>query len=234
MSYCVNCGVELERSLKKCPLCGVPVINPLEAEAPESPPAFPAMRDELKRKDCTFWIGFFSLLYVVPIIICVILNLLYNFNLTWSIYVIAGILMAWVFTTSPFYFTRLAPYSVLSIDFLGLLAGLLIIQLMAGGGNWFIGIALPIAAYCTIVTCLFIALAGKNKLNGLNLSAAISVSAAVLFLLIELLSDLFSDASVSLVWSWFVAAACISIAALLVLISHNKHFMQELAKRLHV
>ena len=28
MSYCVNCGVELDNSLKKCVLCDTPVINP--------------------------------------------------------------------------------------------------------------------------------------------------------------------------------------------------------------
>ena len=33
MSYCVNCGVELEKSEKRCPLCGVEVINP--AQPPE-------------------------------------------------------------------------------------------------------------------------------------------------------------------------------------------------------
>ena len=30
MSYCVNCGVELESSLTECPLCNTPVINPKE------------------------------------------------------------------------------------------------------------------------------------------------------------------------------------------------------------
>ena len=28
MSYCVNCGVKLDPSLKYCPLCNTPVINP--------------------------------------------------------------------------------------------------------------------------------------------------------------------------------------------------------------
>lgn len=32
MSYCVNCGVELDRSLRACPLCNTPVINPRELE----------------------------------------------------------------------------------------------------------------------------------------------------------------------------------------------------------
>ena len=28
MSYCVNCGVELDASATKCPLCDTPVYNP--------------------------------------------------------------------------------------------------------------------------------------------------------------------------------------------------------------
>ena len=102
MSYCVNCGVELERSLKKCPLCGVAVLNPLEKDAPEETPAFPQSRDELKKKDRTFWVGFFSIVYLVPIVTCVVCNLLFNPHSPWSAFVAAGILMLWVFTTSPF------------------------------------------------------------------------------------------------------------------------------------
>lgn len=30
MSYCVNCGVELEKGCPACPLCDTPVINPRE------------------------------------------------------------------------------------------------------------------------------------------------------------------------------------------------------------
>ena len=30
MSYCVNCGVELEKNCRECPLCDTPVINPRE------------------------------------------------------------------------------------------------------------------------------------------------------------------------------------------------------------
>lgn len=38
MSYCVNCGVELDASAKICPLCNTPVINPkvLEQAAKEN------------------------------------------------------------------------------------------------------------------------------------------------------------------------------------------------------
>ena len=41
MSYCVNCGVRLDASLKKCPLCNTPVIHPNETAVPTSPSPFP-------------------------------------------------------------------------------------------------------------------------------------------------------------------------------------------------
>ncbi len=43
MAYCVNCGVELEASLEKCPLCNTPVYHPVKEE--KSKPAFPLSWD---------------------------------------------------------------------------------------------------------------------------------------------------------------------------------------------
>ena len=49
MSYCVNCGVELEKSEKKCPLCGVEVINPAQPPEDKEPRQrpYPNRREEL-------------------------------------------------------------------------------------------------------------------------------------------------------------------------------------------
>ena len=60
MSYCVNCGVELDASAKICPLCNTPVINPkvLEQAAkenyrePETPfPQEKGQVEAVKRKE---------------------------------------------------------------------------------------------------------------------------------------------------------------------------------------
>ncbi len=234
MSYCVNCGVELDRSLKKCPLCGVPVINPLEKEEPVQTPAFPESRDELKKKDRSFWIGFFSLLYTVPIVTCVICNLLYDKSLTWSVYVASGILMLWVFSTSPFYFTKFDVRAMISIDLAGVLLGMTIIQMMTAAANWFVAIALPAVLYCWIALHTLITLEIKKKLRGLGIAAAYTVATAVLAVLVDLLVDLYATGALDLSWSWFVIAPCLAIAALLVLLDKNKRFRQEFAKRLHV
>ena len=47
MSYCVNCGVELGISLKECPLCNTPVINP-HVEMISSDTFFPSEGGDIK------------------------------------------------------------------------------------------------------------------------------------------------------------------------------------------
>ena len=51
MSYCVNCGVELDETLRRCPLCGTEVINPNQRSAPD-PAArpFPSKVEQLERR----------------------------------------------------------------------------------------------------------------------------------------------------------------------------------------
>ena len=48
MSYCVNCGVELDPSAGICPLCHTPVVNPGRPVDEEAPPPFPTRRAEVQ------------------------------------------------------------------------------------------------------------------------------------------------------------------------------------------
>ena len=48
MSYCVNCGVELDASAKKCPLCDTPVYNPKAPEPEKQPSPFPLEKGQVE------------------------------------------------------------------------------------------------------------------------------------------------------------------------------------------
>ena len=48
MSYCVNCGVELDKDAAKCPLCQTPVVNPVCPVDTTIPPNFPVERREVE------------------------------------------------------------------------------------------------------------------------------------------------------------------------------------------
>lgn len=234
MSYCVNCGVELERSLKKCPLCGVNVINPAQREACGEADIFPETHDELKKADRSFWISFISVLVAVPIATCVLVDLLYSKRLTWSLFVIAGLLILWTVCVSPFFFKKFGWFKIITADMAGILAGLFIIELLSPGRAWLLGIALPIILYCYIAWLLIISLAKRKVLRGLGIPSACAVAVAGLMLLIETVLDLSAQGSLDLVWSLFIIAPCLSVAVLLLLLEKNKRFKHELAKRLHI
>lgn len=232
MSYCVNCGVELEAAKKSCPLCGVAVINPGEKKAEEKT-TYPKQRDELKKTDRMFWIRFISILLAVPIITCVITNLLSDQSITWSIYVIAGVFIMWVAATAPLYFAKFNYVRMLLFDVAGLLTGLFVIEVYAPGTGWVLLIVLPIVLYCTLAGLVIIFLAKSGYIRRLGVAAAIFISIAIMLPGLEVLLDIFNLNAIAITWSWFVIAPCLSVAALLILLNRNKRFKNELQKRLH-
>ena len=232
MSYCVNCGVELETAQKKCPLCGVAVVNPKNPQTREKT-SFPEQRDELKKTDRVFWIKFISILLAVPIITCIITNLLSDARLTWSIYVIAGVFIIWVLATAPFYFAKFDYVKMLLFDIAGIIVGLFVIEVFAPGSGWVLLIVLPVGLYCILSGLIIIYLAKAGHIRSFGVAAAILICVAIMLPGLEVLIDVYNANPVHIAWSWFVIAPCISVAALLILLNKNKRFKNELKKRLH-
>ncbi len=233
MSYCVNCGVELEAAQKACPLCSTAVINPVEKQTLENT-TFPKQRDELKKTDRLFWIQFISILMAVPIITCIITNLLSDQRITWSIYVIAGVFMLWVIASSPFYFAKFNYIKMLIFDIASLIIGLFVIEIYAPGNGWVVLIVLPVVLYCVLAGLVIIFLAKSGFVRRLGVFAAIFVCIAIMLPGLEVLIDIFNRSPIQIAWSWFVIAPCLSVAALLILLNRNKRFKNELQKRLHL
>ena len=88
MSYCVNCGVELDSSLNECPLCNTPVINPNNVDTKVSEASYPESKGQVevvKRKDLGILL---SVVLSATSITCLLLNLLVFKNSLWSFMVI--------------------------------------------------------------------------------------------------------------------------------------------------
>lgn len=97
MSYCVNCGVELEPGSKRCPLCAVPVINPYDNQSQSR--AYPekvVLPPKVRRRYSAILI---SLIMLIPNIICSIVNYFFTFDSlgAWSLYVNIPSVLVWVF-----------------------------------------------------------------------------------------------------------------------------------------
>ena len=111
MSYCVNCGVELANSEKRCPLCGVEAVNPADLRCPDGyDEAFPKTREPLESAfDRGMWIKIVSIVLALPAAICFVSNMLYHSADFWSLYVMGALAVAWTFCVSPFLFKRYFP-----------------------------------------------------------------------------------------------------------------------------
>ncbi|MEI6580111.1 MAG: hypothetical protein WCN92_11725, partial [Eubacteriales bacterium] len=113
MSYCVNCGVELDKSAEKCALCSAPVINPLEFERYKtSPTPYPdkvVLPAGVRRRYVAFIL---SMVVLIPNIVCGLTNFLLPETGHWAVYVISSSALAWVLLIQPFLWKKAYPYSI--------------------------------------------------------------------------------------------------------------------------
>ena len=86
MSYCVNCGVELDPSAKTCPLCGMPAWHP-ELDAPPYFPANSAAVQPASKREAAILL---TAMLVSVSLCCGLLNLFLPTDRPWSLYVIGA------------------------------------------------------------------------------------------------------------------------------------------------
>ena len=88
MSYCVNCGVELDETASFCPLCHTPVYNPNQPVNEAAPKPFPTERKEVPPSSKLPIAILISTVLASVAVCCGILNLFLKTQHTWSLYVI--------------------------------------------------------------------------------------------------------------------------------------------------
>ena len=139
MSYCVNCGVELDPSAKTCPLCGTPAWHP-ELDAPPYFPANSAAVQPASRREAAILL---TAMLVSVSLCCGLLNLFLPTDRPWSLYVIGAAVMLWVWFTLPMVLRRLPVFFRLTADVAAIGIYVWLISIDLGGSRWFRGLALP-------------------------------------------------------------------------------------------
>ena len=101
MSYCVNCGVELDDTAAFCPLCHTPVHNPNQPVNQTAPKPFPTERKEVPPASKLQVAILLSTILASVAVCCGVLNVFLRTQRTWSLYVIGAALMIWIWTVPP-------------------------------------------------------------------------------------------------------------------------------------
>lgn len=233
MSYCVNCGVELDKTCSVCPLCNTRVCNPNQETDRISPTPFPTRKGytpPAQRSDVTILI---TVILAVTGIVCGLLNVLVFHQSAWSLYVIGGCALLWVLFL-PVFFRGLNVYVSILLDGLGIILYFRTIAWLHPGNGWFGLLAFPAAAAAIGLVLLFTVWIRKKHTSILSCSALLLGETAVFTVILELLIRRFRQMPAGITWSAIVLTCCIIIDAALITIIRRSRLREEVRRRMHI
>ncbi len=233
MSYCVNCGVELDHTLKSCPLCETPVINPRDIERKEEISTFPKEKGQVetvRKKD----LGIFTFAMLMAIgITCGLLNLFVFQSNAWSLLIIGACLVIWVFIMPAFIKAKLTVYTFILFDGIAVGVYLYLITHVIGHAGWFFCLGLPITVWVFVILEILALCFGKGKVSFLTVPLYLLSAAAVLCVGLEVMIDIYLRGSVHIVWSAVVLTVCAILDMALIMLLSIKRLRNAVRRRLH-
>lgn len=233
MSYCVNCGVELEDSLESCPLCHTPVINPNDLQKMKKISPYAREKgqvDVVKRKD----LGLIACIVLIATSLsCLLLNLFVFTGSSWCLFIIGACLLLFVLLIPAVIYTKLPIYISLLFDGIAVGIYLYMITFNTTNDHWFSGLALPILALLTILVEILTLLLRSIPTSILTTALYIFGEIAFLCVAIELLIQHYCNISLHLTWSAVVLTACGVVIAMLITVLSRRRLRDAVRRRLH-
>ena len=232
MSYCVNCGVELDKNLKACPLCQTIVINPNERIVRENE-SFPKHKGEVeraKRRDVGVLITIFLLATALT---CGLLNLLVFDTVAWSPTVMGVCGFIWATLFPLMFYDQLPVYIYILFD--GFMAGvsILTINIMTVSDAWAWELGIPIVALVTVVSELLAFAIKVLPRSFLTIMLYIFTAIATFCIGLELEIDHFLGNRMYPSWSAVVATVFVIFNAVIITLLCSKRLRAEVRRRLH-
>lgn len=235
MSYCVNCGVELTESQKRCPLCDTPVLNPktfgkydcsLGVEPKKSMETIHTVKVDFKLLATVI-----SVLLIIPVAISVICNLADSGKLTWSLYVLGAIALFFVAALLPAFFTKKNPYLFILTDTAAAFLYLWLICSLCDG-NWAFTLALPLCIITGIFALFFTLVLRTKPLSKLLKLSIFTLFSGLYTMATEVVISDFIHSRIVLHWSHLVLIPCAAVSVVLLILNSHKKLKNELEKKL--
>ena len=161
MAYCVKCGVELDESASKCVLCETPVILIKTDENAATPfSKTPNIPKGIKKK---FVASIVSMLMIIPSISCAVVNIFFQSQGYWSVYVIGTVFLVWIIAVLPFLQRKVRPYLTWAFDTFAVAAyAYIFYPLTRTNSTVYLTLTLPIIL-CVSACVLFFIKWGRKK-----------------------------------------------------------------------
>ena len=241
MRICQNCGVELEDNMNYCPLCGHPVEREsspsgkhveITANRESQKTAPDISRLNTLQMNKLIW-EVSSIILLSGTIVVILLNLILNAKISWSVYPIIFGLSIFAYI-SVFTLWQKKTWTQIFGSLAITLLMLFFIDLANNTLQWFIPVALPlVVALYTIGVAIYI-FSTKTKPRGFILIAYIFTGIAILMMVLEALLSYYQFNSINMEWSIIVLISIIPVAAILFYIHFRLKKNPDLKKIFHI
>ncbi|MBO4384981.1 MAG: zinc ribbon domain-containing protein [Clostridia bacterium] len=232
MSYCVNCGVELAASEKRCPLCGVEVINPSSPFDPTAARPYPDRHEAIRHRAIRVVAArVLSLLMAIPFILVLLLDLIEDGSMSWSLIPAASIAFAFLAFVFPCLFKKPILWMFMIFSTLAAAAYLFVLHIILKGG-WYYLFALPLTAMTGAAT-IGIYLMIRSKKASLPLKLIIILLIIMVFvLLVQLVTELNFRGEIRFDWSLYVAVSCGMLSLVVLIVGRLYRKSERFRKKL--
>lgn len=234
MSYCVHCGVELDGTAARCPLCFTPVLNPNTQVDTTSPKPFPIYNPDIapvSKKELALLL---SIMLASAALGCGLLNFFLRPDRLWSMYLVGAVVMLWVWLVPPLLVRRMPAWIRLTLDVLAVGIYVYLISVEVGGREWFFALALPvILSAAAVVLCVSLLLRGNRRSTIMSI-VVLLCGVGLFAMAVEFFADRFWSGSWSASWSLVVLTVCLAFSVPLVMIRSTPSLRAEARRRFHL
>ncbi|MGI6773339.1 MAG: DUF6320 domain-containing protein [Acutalibacteraceae bacterium] len=233
MSYCVNCGVELDSSAKKCALCATPVINSKAEIKEPCPVPYPdkyMIPPKVRRRYASFLA---TVIMLIPNIICVLVNLLVPNSGKWSIFVVSTSALLWMIVFLPMLMKKTRPLLMLTVDAVALCLYVYVFYAVYKQQGWFMGLAFP------LISGLYVLVGGmllwlRVKRDAIKVTINVFFCIAVYSMYADFFISRFYGFKNILGVSLIIASSCIALMLFFKFVEKNKRFRAWLTRKFFV
>lgn len=211
--YCIKCGVKLSEGQTVCPLCDTRVYHPdFTIEEENTYPKIPFKSEEFNRKGLMFVI---TMIFLVPLILPILLELGWRSEISWSGYVAGGTLIFYTAFLMPQWFKKPNPVIFTPITFALTILLLLFINYEVDG-NWFMGFAFPVAGSLGLIVTAATAVLHYVKKGCLYTIGGLLIALGMWTVLLEF--DIRASFGVNTPFYWSIAPLTVFVVVGIMLI----------------
>lgn len=234
MSYCVNCGVELDKTAVTCPLCHTIVANPFEPVDILSPKPFPTQRSEVLPPSRWEMALLLSAMFACVGVCCGVLNIFLQSDHIWSLYVIGAAVMLWIWFVPPLLMRGMHLCLRLFFDIVAVAIYVFLISVDLNGWDWFIHLAMPIILLWGAVILFLGLVLREGKRSILSSTALVIASVGIFMPSIEFFIDRYVTGVWEPGWSIVILAVCVSFVIPLIIVRRVPALREEVRRRFHM